>query len=220
VSIQFGGTWLNSTSNFTYTSPPNVTAFSPVNSIAAGGAVVTFTGTNLGSSANKLVILFGGSPFCTILTHTATSVTCQVGPFAAGTSGPIAFTLDSAPIMLPLQNFTVLANPVASSFSPAMAPLSGGITLTITGSGFTNRPPPTVAIGLASCIVNTFSNTSIQCQLGVSPTPGSGLSVAVVEDFNFFNVTGATFAVGDNPTITSFSPAVRTPIFFLSFFLS
>lgn len=205
ISINFAGTWVNSTANFTYSPLASISQVSPVQDIAIGGALVTFTGSNLGSSANSLSITLGGSTLCSPVTHTATSIVCRTTGFAAGTTGPITFLLDGRAVNV-TQNFTFFANPAPASFSPNQGPQAGGITLTITGTGFTNAAVTvTVTVGSATCKVSSVTDTTIICVVQAAHDTGASNQVSVVADGHSFAVAG-TYSIATNPTVTSFSP--------------
>lgn len=77
-----GGTSATSDADkYTYLARPTVTAISPATGPAAGGTVVTVTGTNLASTTS---VTFGGTPGTALTGVTATSLTITSPPGADG----------------------------------------------------------------------------------------------------------------------------------------
>ncbi|HEY0805275.1 MAG TPA: IPT/TIG domain-containing protein, partial [Pseudonocardiaceae bacterium] len=77
-----GGTSAKSDGDkYTYLTRPTVTALTPTTGPAAGGTVVTVTGTNLASTTS---VTFGGAPGTTLTGVTATSLTITSPPGAKG----------------------------------------------------------------------------------------------------------------------------------------
>ena len=116
---------------------PTAIALDPTHGPAAGGTVVTISGTNF--TLDSLISIDGGTPFAPdSIAGDGSSVTFETDPHAAGdviltvttpdgTSNGLTYRFDAAPV----------GPPTATSLNPEVGPAAGGTTVTITGTNFT-----------------------------------------------------------------------------------
>jgi IPT/TIG domain len=173
---------------FTYitTSAPTVSGLSPNNGPLAGGTTVTITGTNFSGATN----VFFGTTAASFNDTSNTSITAVSPPGLS--AGPVDVTVTTpggTSATTPADVFTYLARPAVTGLSPTFGPAPGGTLVTITGTGFSQSDPVSVAFGSNQATgVTVVSTTTITA---LSP-PGAG-SVDVT-----VNTAGGTSAT--NPT--------------------
>lgn len=192
------------TDSFTYLDAPTVSAISPAKGALGGGTTVTITGTNFYTGAT---VNIGGSS-CTILSSSATSISCRTTSHAAGSVGVTVTNVDAQTDTL-AGGYEYRAAPTVSAVSPTYGPIGGGTTLTITGTGFdTGATKPAVTVGSSSCgTVNVTSATSLTCITSLSMMSGS-VAVTVTNPFDLQTGTkSAAFIYLYPPTVTSVSPS-------------
>lgn len=172
------------------------TAFGPV----SGGTSVTIHGTGFLAGA---VVRFGANDATNVVVVSATQITCNTPPGAAGDVDVTVQNLDGqsgSGSML----FTYVPPPTITAVAPASGPLAGGDDLTITGTGF--RPGAALTIGGNSAVnVNVLNETTIECE---SPPGSAGDANVVVTNLDGQASSPATFTYVPAPTVSSVSPAV------------
>ena len=153
---------ITSTGGFTYYDVPTISNGGAGGGIApnagplAGGTTVVITGTHLLGATS---VTFGGTPAnlaaCTV---TDTSITCPTPPHAAGAVNVVVTTPGGTATST--GGFTYVPPPTIGGIAPNSGPTTGGTTVVITGTGFTNG---TITFGgvAATCTVN--SNTQVTC---------------------------------------------------------
>jgi alpha-tubulin suppressor-like RCC1 family protein len=122
----------NAADKFEYLPPPTVTKVKANKGPAAGGTTTTITGTSLTGTA---AVRFGANPASSFTVDSASSITA-VSP--AGTSGSVDVTVTSASATSPISSHDVFKYeaPTITSLSPNTGPVSGGTSVTVSGSGF------------------------------------------------------------------------------------
>ena len=136
---------------FTYgtAAAPTVTAIKPTTGPAAGGTLVTITGTNFTGSPTPTVD-FGPTATTNVTVVSATSITADS---PAGTNGKVVDvtvkTATGTSATTPADQFTygTAAAPTVTAIKPTTGPAAGGTLVTITGTNFTGSPTPTVDFG-------------------------------------------------------------------------
>jgi hypothetical protein len=188
VVTTVGGTV--SAGTFTYTSttsepPPVVTAITPTKGPAAGGTVVTVTGTNL-TGGN---LIFGSTPTTQVTYCFSTSCT-GVSPPGSGTVDVHVQTFWGTSTARSADRFTYQSAtpppppPSVSGISPASGPAGGGTSVTVTGS---NLAGGRVAFGSAAATGVTCTSSSCTA---TSPA-GSGTVDVTVTTTNGTSATGS-----------------------------
>ena len=145
---------------FTYVAPPLgspvLTAITPDAGPAAGGTPVTLTGTGFTAASTITIgdatgIVGTLSSDGTQLTFTTPGGTAGDVPVTVtngtGTSAPLTFTYQAAPVVAP----------TLTSLTPAEGPAGGGTPVTIAGTGFTGDS--TVTVGTTTGIVPVSVST-------------------------------------------------------------
>jgi hypothetical protein len=142
-------------------SAPTVTALGMSTGTTAGGTSVTITGTNFTDVA---AVTFGGVAASSFTVNSSTSITAVSPARAAGTVDVQVTTASggtSATSAADQFTYTNAAAPAVTAVSPNSGYLSGGLAVTITGSGFTGA----TAVAFGSTPAASFqvlSDTSIQ----------------------------------------------------------
>ena len=119
--------------------PPTVTAVSPTSGPATGGNTVTITGTDF---VDVIGIDFGGenpAPPFTVINPTTIVATAPSG--ALGTIDVSVLNIVGGSGSTPADQYTYTSPPVpaVTGVSPASGPITGGTTVTITGTGLSRR---------------------------------------------------------------------------------
>src|SRR5208283_3414903 len=112
---------------------PAVTGISPAAGPLAGGTPVTITGTGF---TGATAVTFSATAAASYTINSATSITATS---PAGPAGTVDITVTTAKGTSPTSaadQFT-FGNPTVTAISPAVGPLGGGTSVTITGTGFT-----------------------------------------------------------------------------------
>jgi hypothetical protein len=159
---------------FTYLPAPTITSLAPDHGPDTGGTAVTITGTNV---TGATAVTFGGIPAASFTVDSATQITAITPPNTPGAVDVVVTTAggDSAP-----QTFTYLAAPVATTLSPTHGPLTGGTTVTIDGSGFTQ---PGLAVDFGGTPVTPTVDSDIQITVLSPPGTVAGpVNVVVTTD--------------------------------------
>ena len=170
--------------------------------IEAGGESITIVGTNFLTSPQDPEVTIGGST-CTITSFNTTTIICDT-PAGTGSQDVVVTNHDGQSVTFGTQ-FTYYPPPTLTSISPASSDEAGGISITLTGTGFRDTGSFGISIGGVACTTSTYTNaTTAVCQ-----TPaGSAGSVDVV----ITNKDGQTGTLTDGytyigpPVVASFSP--------------
>ncbi|MBI4569978.1 MAG: IPT/TIG domain-containing protein [Planctomycetes bacterium] len=182
---------------------PTITSIAPAAGFLGGGTVVTITGTNFTTTADT-VVLFGGRAAAGAVVSSATSITA-VTPAGAAAGAVDVRVANAAGDVTSAGAFTY--TPVTlTGVAPVSGRLTGGNTLTLTGTGFTTASGTSVTIGgRAAGGVTVASITSMTV---VAPSAAAAGAVDVVVS----NVNGTatlaggyTYAAG--VTVTSVLPS-------------
>jgi hypothetical protein len=164
-TVQVTVTTPNGTSSqsvfFTYiTSAPTLTSVVPNQGPAAGGNTVTLTGTNLNGAT---AVTFGSSA---ATSFTVVSPT-QINATAPAGSGTVQVTVSTPGGTSNGVPFTYVAAPTLSGAAPNQGPVSGGNTVTLTGTSLSHITA--VAFGTSPAAFTAVSDT----QLTSAAPPGS-----------------------------------------------
>ena len=191
ISVTTPGGTANSGSIFTYYNPV-ITSFTPTN--ATTGTTVTINGSGF---INLSSVKFGGVAASSFNVVSQNQISAVVG---TGASGEVSVTSQNATATLP--GFT-FSSPVTiiGSVSPSIA--SSGMTINITGYGFTGATSVIIGgVSATSFIVN--SNTSITAVVGIAAS--GNVTVTSPSGTGTFN----EFIYSTTPVIASFSPETST----------
>lgn len=170
-----------STQIFTFISPPNVTAMTPVLQTAGGSVVLT--GANL---SNASAVSFDGNPATSFVVNSDSQISAIA---SANTLGEVTVTTPGG-----TASFVF---PTISSFTPASQSKDGQVI--ITGTKFTGATNVSFGNVPGSFVVN--SDTQITATVG---NGASGDVKVTIPGGNSASLSGFTFLPA--PTITGFSP--------------
>jgi hypothetical protein len=190
ISLTLNGVTINS-SNFVVLPTPAISSFTPDS--GAPGTLVTINGTDFGASP---IVKFNGT-VATVTASDATSITTSVP--SGATTGAISVT-SSGITITSATNFTVLALPTITSFTPISGAV--GAVITINGTNFSINPTDNI-ITFNNTIANVTNATANAITTTVPEGATSGqisitLNGVTVNSTNNFTVLGT-------PTITALS---------------
>jgi uncharacterized membrane protein len=173
---------------------PDITNVSPDLGPATGGTQVTITGAGL-SGATAVDF---GSTAVSVTADSATSVTANSPPGAAGVVDVTVVTPSGTSTDSYNDQFTYTGTPVVSSISPNSGPVAGGTTVTISGTNFGGISSVMIG-GVAATDLTYISSTSITA---VTPAESAGpAAVTVTTTYGASNAS--TFTYEGVPTISS-----------------
>ena len=182
-----GGT-ANSSADFTFIDAPTIASFSPTS--GGTGTSVTITGTNFSGAT---AVTFGGTNASSYNVDSTTQITAVVN---SGTTGKVVVTTPGG-TATSAADFTFIATPTITSFSPT----SGGTStsVTITGTNFTG----TTAVkfgGTDASSFNVYSFTQIEAivaggSTGTITVTTPGGTATSDDSFTYSAVTARTYYV-------------------------
>ena len=142
---------------FRYLDAPTLTGLSPAIGPAAGGTVVTITGTNF---TGAFIVSFGAT-IVPIIVNSPTSITVTTpGPMAPGAIDVFVVTPGGGTIASAASKFTYALAPTVTAVAPNAGSTSGGTAVTITGTAFTAATAVTFG-GTAATDVVVVNDTQI-----------------------------------------------------------
>lgn len=211
VTTRAGASVLTWRATYTYLAPaPVVTSVSPAGGPAAGGTLVTVTGTGFGGVSG---VSFGTTP-AFFLPQSPTSL-LAMAPAGAGTVDVRVTTPAGTSVLSSQSAFRYQMAPVVTSVTPDRGPAAGGTAVTIAGTGFTGA----TAVRFGSADARSFTVTSAMSISAVAPagtgavpvtvvTPQGASAASVTYTYTAPQVTGVSAAVphpaagGNDVTIT------------------
>ncbi|XP_052805044.1 fibrocystin-L-like isoform X2 [Mya arenaria] len=181
---------------------PTVTGVNPTLGTLAQGTSIVISGTGFSSTeGNNRVII--GDVECSVTAATSTSITCDVGNGPVGVHVVLVNVLGSG-LSTGTVEFTYIAD--ITSISPTSASLGGGITLTISGYGFSSAPG--VTVNSAPCPLLSSAPGEITCILPGSMSAGS-FDVVVSQDDETLT-SSFSYDLTLTPEVTSITPDTFT----------
>lgn len=209
VSVSNGTANATLNSGFLYTvGSPTLTALNPSNGSIAGGTQVTLSGA--GFVPGTTTVAVGGIPANNVHVDNINSLTFMTPAYLSGSltkavsvnNGTGSASLTAA------FTYTTIA-PTIAAISPAVGPLSGGGTVTITGAGFV--PGTTVSIGgIAATGVNISSATSLTATIPAYFSGNLAADVSINNGFSNATLSAGFTYQGENPSLVSITPATGT----------
>ena len=199
--VTAGGTSATSTADqFTYVALPVVTAVSPANGPLSGSTSVTITGTNL---ANATAVNFG-SVDATIVSNTATQIVVTTPAGSAGTVDVTVVTPGGTSASSTADHFSYVSLPVVIAVSPASGPLSGSITVTITGTNLSSASVVNFGAVAGMIVSDTATQIEVTNPAGVAGTvdvtvvtAGGTSATSTADHFTYVSL----------PVVTAVSPS-------------
>ena len=188
---------------FTFTAiAPVITGLNPTSGPAAGGTLVTITGTGF-TGATK--VNFGATAALAFSVVNDTTIDAETNP-GTGTVDVTVITPAGTSATSPADQFAFnAAAPTVTGLSPTSGPAAGGTLVTITGTGFTGATAVNFGTTAATNLT-VVSDTSITAN---SPAGTGNVDVTVVTPAGTSPTSPAdqfTFNAAAAPTITGLSP--------------
>jgi uncharacterized delta-60 repeat protein len=189
---------------------PTVSGVSPSSGPAIGGTALTINGTDFLAGASVTV---GGAPCTSVVVLSSTRISC-VSPNGVAGAVNVAVTNASGYETTSSQAFAYVAAPTVLGVSPSSGSVSGGTSLTITGTNFSTGA--TVTVGGAPCSgVTVVSTTSLTCTTSAR-TEVNGAVIRVtntdtqfgelVNGYSYTTTTTTTTVVPAAPAATTVTP--------------
>jgi len=186
--------------------PPTVTGLSPSVGDSLGGTVVTVQGTNFSITPGGTLVSFGAAAATNVSCASVTQCTAT-SPAGAGTVDVVVTVAGQPSTFTNASKFTYQPLTV-TAITPNSGPMTGGTSVTITGTGFTS-----------SAVINFGANpaTSVLCATPTTCTAvtpafaGTGtVHVTVTAGAQTSNTSGADqftyVAQSTLPSVTSVTP--------------
>jgi len=176
--VSSGGTSATSSADqFTYAPAPTVSGVQPASGSTGGGTAVTITGTNFaGTGYTVTAVNFSGVAATNVSVSSDGSSVSATSP--AGSTGPVdirVVTPGGTSATSSADQFTYVAPPAVQSINPSHGPVTGGTSVTITGTGFSGA----TAIDFGS---NPATNVSVSSDgLSITATSPAAGSVGAVD---------------------------------------
>ena len=174
-----GGTSATSAADrFTYTAAlaaPAVTGITPASGPAAGGTLVTITGS---AFTGATAVDFGTTPATNVKVVNSTTITAN-SPAGSGTADVTVVTPGGRSASLAADRFTytvAAAAPAVTGINPSSGPAAGGTLVTITGTGFAGVTAVDFGTTAATDVV-VVNGTTITA---ISPAGSGAVDVTVV----------------------------------------
>ncbi|WP_229866621.1 IPT/TIG domain-containing protein [Streptomyces gelaticus] len=199
-TVQITVTTPDGTSNgvsFTYTiATPAISSIAPNQGSVDGGTMVTLTGTGFTGATS---VRFGAvaAAFTAV---SATQITAFAPAAPAGTVNVTITTPGGTSAGIP---YTYLAVPVLGSVTPAQGPLSGGNSITLSGTGLTGTTSVHFGVGAAS----SFTVVSATQVTAVVPTGGPGPVPVTVTTPGGTSTQAVFYYYLGAPVLSSVTPA-------------
>ncbi|MFI0814997.1 IPT/TIG domain-containing protein [Streptomyces sp. NPDC021115] len=176
---------------------PVLTALSPTQGPAAGGTAVTLTGTGFTGATS---VRFGSVNATSFTVVSATQITAVAPPGSAG-SAQVTVTGPGGTSNGITYTYVATPAPVLTGVSPGQGPVSGGNTVTLTGSGLTG----VTSVLFGSVPAVSFTVVSATQITAVAPPEGAGpVQITVIGPGGTSN--GVTYFYVGIPTLTSIVP--------------
>jgi hypothetical protein len=196
-----GGTSASgSPDQYTYLAAPTVTGVAPGSGPAAGGTSVMITGTGF---TGATVVKFDGVAAAGFTVNSDTQITAVSPAEAAGTVDITVTTVGGTSAIGAADHFTFVAAPSVTGLSPTSGGTAGGLSVTISGTGFTGA----TAVRFGSVAATSFTVNSDTSLTAVTPAEAAGTVDVTVTTVGGTSATGSadrfTFSA---TTVTGVSP--------------
>lgn len=189
---------------FTYMNPPAITSISPSTSPATGGITTTITGSGFYSGAT---VTIDGANCTSVNVVSSTTITCIVPAHAVGPAVDVVVTNVDTQTTTSVGAFTYQAAPTVTGLDKVSGVVSGGTSLTITGTGF--AAGATVSIGGANCTsLTVVSSVSITCT--TTANSAGSYVVRVTNADGQYNTTGTSYTYRNLPVVANITPSSGT----------
>ncbi len=198
-----GGQNATLANGYTYLGPaPTLTSISPTSGTTNGGTAITITGTGFLTGAT---VSLGGTAATNVVVASSTSITATTAAHAAGAVNVTVTNPDGQNVTLSNSYTFITPPPTITSISPTAGTISGGTSVTLTGTNFQTGATVTLG-GVSATNVTVGSSTSITA---TTPAHAAGAVNVVVTNPDSQNVplvNGYTYT-NPVPQITTLSPS-------------
>lgn len=195
--------------SFNIVPAPVVSSISPVGGLTTGVTAVTITGSQFTPAfvdPSSLRVFIGGVE-CINLVANSTTINCDTQARASAIVDVVVLNSLGADVLS--SGYHYLDNPSIISVTPDVAAATLPTQFTITGTNFSNHiSQPTINIGGSSCVIDTFSATSITCT--VASAPVGSQNVALTNSFGTTAVDVGAINFIAAPTLTGVTPTFAT----------
>ncbi len=166
VSSTGGTSATSAAGQYSYVPAPTVTSISPSVGPSSGGTTVIISGTNLGSAT---AVGFGATAATgyTIISNTQITATAPAG---TGTVDVRVTTPGGNSATSAADQYTYVPAPTVTSISPNSGPVTGGTTVTITGTNLMG----TTAVKFGAAAATGFTVNSATQITATAPAGGAG----------------------------------------------
>ncbi len=190
---------------YTYQDAPIVSSVSPFSGALAGGGTIVISGSNFSALGGSPTVLVDGNPCTSVVVVNPSTLSCTAPAGSAGQKTISVTNMDSQVGNLP--NAYEYNDPLTvTSLSQNYAASSGGTTVSVFGTNFTNfMGMPSITIGGLACSSVTFtSSTTIDC-VG-TPVLAAGVYDVVITNPNGDQDTYvSSMTYQDAPVVSSLS---------------
>ena len=186
---------------YVYIAPPIVSILSLAKGPAAGGTLITITGTNL---SNATGVKFGSTKAASFTVVSATKITA-VTPAGSGSINVTVTNAGGTSTISAANLFTYVPAPIVTGIAPSSGSIVGGTLVTLTGTYFTGA----TAVKFGSTAAQSFTLLNDTQISAVSPVGVSGkvaVSVTTVGGKSATN-TANTFTYVATPVVTGITPS-------------
>ncbi|MHC5019417.1 MAG: IPT/TIG domain-containing protein [Planctomycetota bacterium] len=187
---------------FTYTGPaPTFSSVNPSSGPAAGGTLITITGTNFVAGATVAV---GGAAATSVGFVNGTTLTAVTPAGTAGSAAILVTNPDANSVnQAAAFTFTVVP-PNPQSVTPAVGPLAGSTLITITGSNF--HSGATVSVGGSAASMGAVAPNTITATTPAGGAAGPANVTVHHPDGQSQSLPGGHVYQGPAPTLTLVQP--------------
>jgi RHS repeat-associated protein len=181
---------------------PAVTGISATAGPVKGGTTITITGTGF---TGATAVSFGTVPAASYTVVSDTQILATSPAQSAGTVDVTVTTPGGPSAASPADQFSYASVPAVTSISAAAGPVSGGTSVTITGTGFTSVS----AVSFGSVPAASYTVVSGTQIMATSPAQSAGTFDVTVATPGGVSATSAAdqFTYAPLPTVTAISPA-------------
>jgi len=160
-----GGTSaISNADKFTYVTPPEITSIMPTSGPAMTPVLIQGSGFT-----NASQVMFGSTPASAFIVNTTLTPGTQITAYSPEGSGTVDVRVITPGGTSAISNADKFTHLSIVSISPTSGPATGGTTVTITGSGFTNASE----VMFGSTVASNFTVDS-DTQITVVSPAGSG----------------------------------------------
>jgi hypothetical protein len=186
---------------FTYETAPTVTSVSPSEGPMVGNLSVTVTGTNF---IGAVEVDFGTQASASFSVTSPSTITATApSSVSPGAVNVTVVTPSGTSARSPADRFTYVAAPTIVGLSPDNGPVSGGTTVTITGTNLSEASGVTFnGVPATGVVVNSSTSVSAVAPAQTTPAP-FGATVQVT-------TPGGTAGDGSGSDVFSYTPVVPT----------